>query len=108
MPRGSLNPLEPEPIDERSPLLGEHINGNGNGNGNVGEEQDADADALEAQAEQERREYEVGATVVAEEPSTRKLLVTMGALWLGTFFAALGMSPGRVIMFVRVGEAGTV
>lgn len=29
--------------------------------------------------------------VLAEEPSTRKLAVIMGAIWLGVFFAALGM-----------------
>jgi hypothetical protein len=29
---------------------------------------------------------------LAEEPSTKKLLATMGAMWLGSFFAALGKS----------------
>jgi hypothetical protein len=29
---------------------------------------------------------------LAEEPSTKKLLAIMGALWLGSFFAALGKS----------------
>jgi hypothetical protein len=29
---------------------------------------------------------------LAEEPSTKKLLAIMGAMWLGSFFAALGKS----------------
>ena len=30
---------------------------------------------------------------LAEEHSTKKLLAIMGAMWLGSFFAALGKSP---------------
>lgn len=66
--------------DERTPLLPDSSQSS----------TDADSqDALEAQAEREQREHDVGATVFAEEPPTRKLIVIMGSLWLGTFFAAL-------------------
>jgi hypothetical protein len=78
-----LQVVEPLPVDERSPLLHRHSNGE------ACEEQDTEA--LEEQARQERREYEAGYVPVADEPSTRRLLVTMGSMWLGTFFAALGM-----------------
>ena len=78
-----LQVVDPLPVDERSPLLHRHSNGE------ACEEQDTEA--LEEQARQERREYEAGYVPVAEEPSTRRLLVTMGSMWLGTFFAALGM-----------------
>lgn len=72
---GSLEVLSPQPVnDERTPLLGES---------------GGDGDGLEAQAEQEQREHAVGATPVADEPSTRKLLLTMWSLWVSTFFAAL-------------------
>lgn len=84
--RGSkdLTAVEPEPVaDERSPLLRRHSNGQAH------EEQDTEA--LEAQARQERREHDAGCVPVADEPSTGKLVLTMGSLWLGTFFAALGM-----------------
>ena len=77
-----LKVIAPEPVtDERSPLLGD-------ANGSQTEEDGG----LEAQAEQEQREHDVGATPVAEEPSTKTLLLTMSSLWLSTFFAALGMS----------------
>ncbi|KAK3713170.1 hypothetical protein LTR37_008603 [Vermiconidia calcicola] len=66
-----LKVVAPEPVaDEYSPLLGQ-------------------ADNVEAQADQELREHDVGVTPVAEEPSTRKLLLTMSSLWVSTFFAAL-------------------
>jgi len=78
-----LQVVEPLPVDERSPLLHRHSNGE------ACEEQDTEA--LEEQARQERREYEAGYVPVAEEMSTRRLVVTMGSMWLGTFFAALGM-----------------
>lgn len=84
-----LQVVEPEPVDERSPLLHRHSNGE------ACEEQDTEA--LEAQARQERREYDAGAVPVADELSTRKLVLTMGSLWLGTFFAALGM-------YIRIDE----
>jgi hypothetical protein len=78
--RKDLEVLPPQPVeDERSPLLG-----------HVDEERLAAEDNLEAQAEQERREHDAGATPIADEPSTRKLVLTMASLWLGTFFAALG------------------
>ena len=31
---------------------------------------------------------------LVEEPGTKKLLAIMSAMWLGSFFAALGKSPG--------------
>lgn len=78
MPK-KLQELPPEPVaDERSPLLN-HQNGHPS---------NAD-EALEAQADQEQREHDVGVTPLADEPSTRRLLVTMSSLWCGTFFAAL-------------------
>lgn len=74
-----LEVIPPEPVtDERTPLL----------NGASGQPVEH-GDDLEAQAEQERREHDVGATPIADEPSTRKLLLTMSSLWLCTFFAAL-------------------
>lgn len=76
--KDTLKTLPPEPVDERSPLLNGHI-------------PTTEQENLEAQASQERREYESGTVPLAEEPSTRKLLLTMGSLWTTTFFAALGM-----------------
>ena len=78
--KDDLKVLSPQPVaDERTPLIGEHS------------DQPINDDAgLEAQAEQEQREHDVGATVVADEPSTKKLVVTMASLWVSTFFAALG------------------
>jgi hypothetical protein len=80
--RKDLEVLPPQPVvEERSPLLG-----------HVDEERLAAEDNLEAQAERERREHDAVATPIADEPSTRKLVLTMASLWLGTFFAALGNS----------------
>ena len=74
-----LKVVEPQPIsDERTPLLDEQ-------NGQPREESE-----LEAQAEQEQREYDANSVPIADEPSTRKLVMTMSSLWLSTFFAALG------------------
>ena len=83
-----LEVLSPEPVtDERSPLLGESS-----------EQSPAYDDGLEAQAEQEQREHDVGATPIADEPSTKRLVLVMGSLWLSTFFAAMGM--GFLILLV--------
>lgn len=70
---------------ERSPLLqDEEQNGRPAQNGNHGASQD-NTD-----------------TPLAEEPSTRKLLGIMSAMWLGSFFAALGMKCSNlVVSFVR-------
>ena len=88
--KGDLDVLPPQPVtDERSPLLGERSEADP-------PPQNDDA-GLEEQAEREQREYDVGATVVADEPSTRKLLVTMGSLWMSTFFAALGMMHSLIL-----------
>ena len=75
--KDKLNVLPPEP-DERSPLLQ-------NADGGHSEQEN-----LEAQAAQERREHDAGTVPLAEEPGTGKLLLTMGSLWITTFFAALG------------------
>ena len=74
--KDDLKVIEPVPVaDETTPLLnGEQSNAN----------------TLEAQAEQEQREHDVGVTPVADEPSTKKLLLIMGSTWICTFFAALG------------------
>lgn len=83
--RGSkdLTPVEPVPeADERSPLLA--------GGSRAQEEQD-DTEALEARARQERREYDANTVPVADEPRTKRLVLTMGSMWMSTFFAALGM-----------------
>lgn len=80
--KDDMKVLTPQPVtDERSPLLGEQS----------GQPLPHES-ALEAQADREQREYDAGATVVADEPGTKKLVVTMGSLWVSTFFAALGMS----------------
>lgn len=81
--KDSLSVIAPEPVDERSPLLD-------NANGHPTEEEN-----LEAQAEQERREHEAGTVPLAEEPSAKKLLLTMGSLWVTTFFAALGKKTSK-------------
>jgi hypothetical protein len=90
-----LTVVEPLPVDERSPLLHRHSNGE------ACEEQDDEA--LEAQARQERREHDVGVVPIADEPSTRKLVLTMGSMWLSTFFAALGMYKRRSLDDVELG-----
>jgi hypothetical protein len=83
-PPKDLAVMEPEPVvDERSPLLRRDSNGQAHA--------EQDNEDLEALAWQERREHDVGCVPVADEPSTRKLVLTMGSMWLSTFFAALGM-----------------
>ena len=100
-PKGKdLQVVEPLPVDERSPLLHRHSNGE------ACEEQDTEA--LEEQARQERREYEAGYVPVADEPSTRRLLVTMGSLWMGTFFAALGMCYWKRCLGEITGAVGLI
>ncbi|TKA64747.1 hypothetical protein B0A55_09787, partial [Friedmanniomyces simplex] len=87
-----LTVVDPLPIaDEQTPLLtNQH-----NGATPVAEHHDIPPEAasldaqLEAQASQERREHDAGAVPVADEPTTGKLLMTMGSLWLSTIFAAL-------------------
>lgn len=77
-----LKVLQPEPVDnERTPLLEEQN----------GVPSEATNGSLEAQAQQEQREYDAGTVPLAEEPGTGRLLATMSGLWVGTFFAALGM-----------------
>ena len=80
---GKLEVLPPQPVaaDERSPLLGD-----------ASEQHPVHDDDLEAQAEQEQREHDAGTVPLAEEPSTKKLVLTMSSLWVSTFFAALGQS----------------
>lgn len=75
--KDNLTPVEPVPVaDETTPLLGES-------------QPDANG-TLEAQARQEQREHDANTTPIADEPSKTKLALTMGSLWLCTFFAALG------------------
>lgn len=76
--KDGLKVLPPAPVGETEPLLGD-ANG-----------QPPDQGAIERQAEQERREHDTNSVPIADEPSTKKLLFTMGSLWLSTFFAALG------------------
>jgi hypothetical protein len=84
--KDDMEVLAPQPIaaDERSPLLA--------GRSDQTPAYSNDDAGLEAQAEQEQREYDAGATIIADEPSTKKLFITMGSLWVSTFFAALGIS----------------
>lgn len=90
---GGLQVLPPEPVtgnhgsNERTPLLA---------NGGM-PEVSADESRLEAQAEREQREYEAGATPMADEPSTARLAATMSTLWFSTFFAALGNLINRYV-----------
>ncbi|KAK3112337.1 hypothetical protein LTR53_011494 [Teratosphaeriaceae sp. CCFEE 6253] len=73
----AMQVLAPEPIaDEHTPLISQHEN-------------TSEDDSLEAQASQEQREHDVGALPIADEPTTGRLLLTMGSLWLSTIFAAL-------------------
>ena len=77
--RAHLTVLTPEPIDdERTALLNASDEG----------ERD-DVAGLEAQARREQREIQDHDIPIADEPSTKMLLVTMSGLWLSTFFAAL-------------------
>ena len=62
--------------NERSPLLSKP---NGDTNGHVAANSDQDSPSLS-----------VDGVVLAEEPSTAKLALTMGTIWVGVFFAALG------------------
>jgi len=67
---------------ERSPLLG-GLNGTVSGDGAIVEPENAQPTSEGASDDDEQ-------IVLADEPSTKKLLAIMGALWLGVFFAALG------------------
>ncbi|KAK4957927.1 hypothetical protein LTR10_004350 [Elasticomyces elasticus] len=86
-----LQVIDPLPLsDEQTPLLSKQ---NGSSphrrNSIVPAEADPLGDQLEAQASQEQREHDAGTVPVADEPTTGKLLMTMGSLWLSTVFAAL-------------------
>lgn len=37
------------------------------------------------------------AVPIPEEPSTKKIMLIIGCMWMGSFFAALGMSTSRDI-----------
>lgn len=69
-----------EPATERSPLL---QNGT---NGHAGQAESNGADT---------------STPLAEEPSTTKLLLTLGSCWVGVFLAALGMHSLALIFPAR-------
>lgn len=79
-------PRDYEQPSERSPLLGQQ---NGPANGHVVDPEDQSNTNVQTDGADE--------VVLAEEPSTRKLVLTMVAIWLGVFFAALGkpISPRR-------------
>jgi hypothetical protein len=65
---------------ERTPLLQEV------------EPEPIDDGAVEQQQQRIEGTYEGDdTTVFAEEPSTRKLVVIMGSVWVGVFLGALGM-----------------
>ena len=103
MPRDEgLTEIAPQPIvDERTPLLSEP-NDSAQKPPERHRRESVPAEAasldasLQALAERERAEHEAGATPVAEEPTTGRLLMTMGSLWLSTFFAALGTSSPKL------------
>lgn len=72
---------------ERSPLLGRHQGGQNDttaGNGTVVEPENAQP--ISDGAGDDDQEI-----ALADEPSTKKLIAIMGSLWVGVFFAALGM-----------------
>lgn len=56
--------------------------------------QDADGHpdhgTIERQADHGQQQYENGIPL-ADEPSTLRLVLTMGSMWVGVFLAALGM-----------------
>jgi MFS family permease len=67
--------------DERSPLLGHQAH-------------TANGHAIDPEASNPTNTQTDGATevVVAEEPSTKRLLIIMGSMWIGCYFAALDTS----------------
>ena len=68
-----------ESVNEQSPLLGKHQSG--------GSEEEAEERGTVAQPGNPDGE---DATPLADEPSTRKLVLVLSSLWLGVFFAAAG------------------
>lgn len=78
MPRteDGLAVLPPSPVeDEQRPLL-DTASGQPN-HGTMQEEQMADGGESNVP--------------IAEEPSTKKIILIIGSMWIGSFFAALGM-----------------
>ncbi|KAI1611446.1 major facilitator superfamily domain-containing protein [Exophiala viscosa] len=80
----AIKVLSPQPIEEdaseTSPLLGQ-TQQNGRGNG-----QPVDPENTQPSPEEDPAADE---TALAEEPSTKKLVAIMVAIWIGVFFAAL-------------------
>ena len=72
-------PRGDEPPSEHSPLLGQQ---NGSANGHAVDPEDQSNAIVQTDGADE--------VILAEEPSTKKLVLTMVAIWLGVFFAALG------------------
>lgn len=69
-----LTVLPPSPLeDERRPLL--DVPAGQPNHGTIQETQDGGESGIP----------------IAEEPSTKKILLIIGCLWIGSFFAALGM-----------------
>ncbi|KAK4984827.1 hypothetical protein LTR66_000438 [Elasticomyces elasticus] len=77
--KSGLNVLPPTPVDEHEaqPLLADN-NGQPRDNGTI-----------EREAEQISEGDAVGNVPLAKEPSTGKILLTLGTLWCSVFFAAL-------------------
>lgn len=84
---------------ETSPLLGGHQNGqtvqpinaqpgSSNSSENVANGNGGSSDSSDVE----------NITALAEEPSTKKLVAIMAAIWTGVFFAALGMFVVRVFL----------
>lgn len=79
-------PHDEESHTERSPLLGKTTS---SANGQVISHEQQDNPEPSAQDDE---------VVLAEEPSTSKLIITMGSIWVSVFFAALGM-PCHPVQF---------
>ena len=73
-------PIKDMSPSERSPLLGRE---NGSPDGHI-----VDSEYQQANAQSDGADD----TVLAEEPSTTKLVITLSAMWIGCYFAALDTS----------------
>lgn len=84
-------------IDERSPLLRDSSQTNGNVAGTNDPEQDVSGNVREDSNEN-------GNKAIVEEPSTSRKIAIMGALWVGVYFAALGMSSLHLYNILHFGK----
>lgn len=76
---------------ERSPLLGD-----GRRQALYNEPSQCAEEAGENLSDAEGHEQDIP---IAEEPSTKQLLVILGSIWFGCFLAALGMSISAPILY---------